>query len=86
MAQRLVLHPTQSRAYLPHIRSNTSNPSLLFDTTIFPVVSVLDLATGHHLLRERLELSVVDRPVNMPFDLALSADGQRAGRTFGTGV
>ena len=78
MAQRIVLHPTTNRAYLPHIRSNTSNPHPLFDTTIFPVVSVLDLATEQHLLPERLELSVVDRPVNLPFDLALSSDGQRA--------
>ena len=78
MAQRLVLHPTNSRAYLPHIRSNVSNPHPLFDTTLFPVVSVIDLATNHHLLPERLELSVVDRPVNLPFDLALSSDGQRA--------
>ena len=78
IAQRIVLHPTTNRAYLPHIRSNVSNPHPLFDTTLFPVVSVIDLATDQHLLPERLELSVVDRPVNLPFDLALSSDGQRA--------
>ena len=78
IAQRIVLHPTTNRAYLPHIRSNTSNPHPLFDTTLFPVVSVIDVATDQHLLHERLELSVVDRPVNLPFDLALSSDGQRA--------
>ena len=78
IAQRLVLHPTNNRAYLPHIRSNVSNPHPLFDTTLFPVVSVIDLATDQHLLPERLELSVVDRPVNLPFDLALSSEGQRA--------
>ena len=78
VAQRIVLHPATNRAYLPHIRSNVSNPHPLFDTTLFPVVSVIDLATDQHLPRERLELSVVDRPVNLPFDLALSSDGQRA--------
>ena len=78
MAQRIVLHPTNGRAYLPHIRSNVSNPHPLFDTTLFPVVSVIDLATNQHLLTDRLELSVVDRPVNLPFDLVLSSDGQRA--------
>ncbi len=77
IAQRIVLHPTNGRAYLPHIRSNVSNPHPLFDTTLFPVVSVIDLTTEHHLLTERLELSVVDRPVNLPFDLAFSSDGQR---------
>ena len=78
IAQRIVLHPMNNRAYLPHIRSNVSNPHPLFDTTLFPVVSVIDVATDQHLLHERLELSVVDRPVNLPFDLALSSDGQRA--------
>ena len=78
IAQRIVLHPMNNRAYLPHIRSNVSNPHPLFDTTLFPVVSVIDVATDQHLPRERLELSVVDRPVNLPFDLALSSDGQRA--------
>ena len=78
LAQRIVLHPPTHRAYLPHIRSNVSNPHPLFDTTLFPVLSVIDLVTNHHLLPERLDLSVVDRPVNMPFDLALSSDGQRA--------
>ena len=78
MAQRIVLHPMNNRAYLPHIRSNTSNPHPLFDTTLFPVISVIDLATEQHLLTDRLELSVVDRPVNLPFDLAFSSDGQRA--------
>ena len=77
-AQRIVLHPATNRAYLPHIRSNVSNPHLLFDTSLFPVLSVIDLTTGQHLLHERLDLSVVDRPVNLPFDVALSADGQRA--------
>ena len=77
-AQRIVLHPTTHRAYLPHIRSNVSNPHLLFDTTLFPVLSVIDLTTNQHLLHERLDLSVVDQPVNLPFDVALSADGQRA--------
>jgi len=77
-AQRIVVHPPTSRAYLPHIRSNVSNPHLLFDTTLFPVLSVLDLTTEQHLLHERLDLSVVDRPANLPFDVALSADGQRA--------
>ena len=76
--QRIVLHPPTNRAYLPHIRSNVSNPHLLFDTTLFPVLSVIDLETNHHLLHDRLDLSVVDQPVNLPFDVALSADGQRA--------
>ena len=33
---------------------------------------------GRTLPRERLDFATVDRPVNMPFDLAFSPDGQRA--------
>ena len=35
IAQRIVVSPTTNRAYLPHIRSNISNPHPLFDTTLF---------------------------------------------------
>jgi len=77
MVQKIALHPTNGRAYLPHIRSNATNRSLLFDTTVFPVVSAIDLASGQHLPRERLDLATVDRPMNLPFDLAFSPDGQR---------
>lgn len=77
MAQKIALHPRNGQAYLPHIRSNVTNQSLLFDTTVFPVVSAIDLGSNLHLPRERLDLSIVDRPVNLPFDLTFSPDGQR---------
>ena len=77
MAQRIVLDSATGRAYLPHIRSNVTNRSLLFDTTIFPVVSVLDVATNQILPRERIDLSLGQSAVNLPFDVALSPDGQR---------
>lgn len=77
MAQKIALHPSNGRVYLPHIRSNVTNRNLLFDTTVFPVVSAIDLGSNLPLPRERLDLSVVDRPVNLPFDLTFSPDGQR---------
>ena len=77
MAQKIALHPLDGRAYLPHIRSNVTNRALLFDTTVFPVVSVIDVEAGAHRPGERLDLSVVDRPVNLPFDVKLSPDGRR---------
>ncbi len=76
LAQNILLDNESGRAYLPHTRSNTVNPALLFDTTVFPVVSVLDLATSSHAFRERIFLDIADRPVNIPLDAALSATGR----------
>jgi YVTN family beta-propeller protein len=78
MAQNIVLHPTNGKAYMPHIRSNTINPALLFDTTVFPVVSVIDLAAKQEIASERVDLSVGARSVNLPIDIAFSADGKHA--------
>jgi YVTN family beta-propeller protein len=77
MAQRIVLHPANGRAYVPHLRSNTTNRFLLFDTTVFPVVSVIDLAANRVVPRERVDLSLGRTAVNLPFDVAISPDGQR---------
>ncbi|MFQ5859339.1 MAG: hypothetical protein ACE5LU_27375 [Anaerolineae bacterium] len=75
LAQSIVLDPTETRAYLPHIKSNSFNPAPLFDTSIFPVVSVIDLTTNQHLPSELISLDTVDVPVNMPFDAAFTPDG-----------
>ncbi len=77
LAQSIVLDPVRPRAYLPHIRSNSSNPAPLFDTSIFPVVSVIDLSSNQYLPSEGISLDTVDRPVNMPFDAALTPDGSQ---------
>lgn len=81
MAQKIVLHPPSGRAYLPHIQSNLNGPSfrpeLTFDETVFPVVSVIDLATETHLPLARLHLDLPDRAVGLPFDLAFAPDGSR---------
>lgn len=77
LAQSIILDPTGARAYLPHIKSNSSNPAPLFDTSIFPVVSVIDLTTNQHLPSQLISLDTVDVPVNMPFDAAFTPDGSR---------
>jgi YVTN family beta-propeller protein len=64
------------RAYLPQTRSNSANAALLFDTTVFPIVSVIDLQTRANLPRDRFSMDVVDQPVNMPFDAAVTASGK----------
>ncbi|HUG38372.1 MAG TPA: beta-propeller fold lactonase family protein [Candidatus Limnocylindrales bacterium] len=77
MAQTLALHPVNGRAYLPHIRSNVSNRAPLFDTTVFPAVTPIDLTAGQALFSERIDLAVADQPVNLPFHIAFSPDGRR---------
>ncbi|MEE8160520.1 MAG: beta-propeller fold lactonase family protein [Acidobacteriota bacterium] len=76
MAQKIVLHPTNGKAYLPHIRSNVTNRGLLFDSTVFPVISVIDLTSNQHVGQERVDLSLGENSVNLPFDLSFSPDGQ----------
>jgi YVTN family beta-propeller protein len=76
LSQHIGLSPDGSRAYLPQTRSNASNPSLLFDSTLFPVVNVLDLRRGELNRRERITLDTADRPVDLPLSTALSPDGR----------
>ena len=65
-----------SRAYVPQTRSNSSNPALLFDTTVFPIVSVVNLETGANLPRDRFSIDVVDKPVNLPSDAIVTSSGK----------
>ena len=41
LVQSIVLSPDGARAYVPHTRSNTANRALTFDTTVFPLVSLI---------------------------------------------
>jgi YVTN family beta-propeller protein len=75
LSQGITLSEDGTRAWLPHTRSNVGNDALLFDTTVFPVVSVVDLSNRLHIPSERIHLDISDVPVNMPFDTAL-ADGE----------
>ena len=76
LSQFIAIAPDGKKAYLPQTRSNSTNTNLLFDTTIFPVVNVVDLAKLQLLVRERVTLDTADEPVNMPFAVALSPDGK----------
>ena len=74
LSHSISLNSAGSLAYLPQTRSNISNQALLFDTTVFPVVSVVDLDSLTHVQELRIHLDISDKPVNMPFDSALVAD------------
>lgn len=77
LLQSIVLSPDTTRAYLPHTRANTRNPVLTFDTTVFPLVSLMDLTTPQHLVGQQISLEIADPPgVGLPFDAALMPGGE----------
>jgi YVTN family beta-propeller protein len=67
ISQSLDIDVQRGLAYLPQTRSNAGNTALTFDTTVFPVVNIVDLRGLTLLPRQRIDLSTSDRPVNMPF-------------------
>jgi len=74
LSQSVTLNEEGSLAYLPQTRFNVSNTSRLFDTTVFPVVNLLDMDNLELLQRDRITLDTADEPVNMPFSVALAPD------------
>jgi YVTN family beta-propeller protein len=71
LAQSLFI--ANGRAYLPITRTNTTNLTLRFDTTLFPNVAVLNVASGDHVKHERFAIDTMDQPSNLPIDVAVTA-------------
>jgi YVTN family beta-propeller protein len=69
----IALDPTRGLAYLPQTRANPDSRSLTYDTTVFPVVNVVDLAALSLDRSARVTLDTADRPVNMPFAAVVDA-------------
>jgi YVTN family beta-propeller protein len=65
-----------NRAYLPQTRSGAFNQVLQFDRTVFPTVSVIDLAVGRHVATEQIFIDLFDRPTNLPLDAVVTAAGK----------
>ena len=74
LSQFVAMSGDGSLAYLPQTRFNVSNTARLFDTTVFPVVNLLDIDNLKLVPRKRITLDTADEPVNMPFSVALSPD------------
>jgi YVTN family beta-propeller protein len=72
LSQNVAITADGTKAYLPLTRSNVSNPTLVFDGTVFPLVSVIDLANEIALPGERISLDIVDEPVGIPLDIAIT--------------
>lgn len=75
LAQSIALAPGGGHAFIPHTRPNTTNPAPLFDTTVFPVVSIFEVDPGEFRASARITLDTADRPVSMPFAAVLAPDG-----------
>ena len=71
ISQGMEIDFTRGLAYLPQTRTNVRNEHPLFDTTVFPVVNVVGLRDLASRPAARIDLSTSDRPVNMPFAVAL---------------
>jgi YVTN family beta-propeller protein len=75
LSQAIWIDEARQIAFLPQTRSNSSNPALLFDTTVFPIVAAIDLQTLQNLPARRVSIDVADRPVGIPIDAVVTGDG-----------
>jgi YVTN family beta-propeller protein len=76
LSQFIFLDLEAKKAYLPQTRFNTTNMTLTFDATVFPMVNVLDLTSQKIVREDRVSLDMGFRSVNMPFAVALDEVGQ----------
>ena len=76
LSQSIVLNEDTQLAYLPLTRSNEANPALTFDTTMFPIVTVLDLSTLNVIPKKTISLPEVDKAVGLPYDIALHPNSE----------
>jgi YVTN family beta-propeller protein len=73
----IALDITRGIAYLPQTRTNPANMHLTYDSVVAPVVNVLRLSDLTVTRSARLAIDQTDRPVNMPFALALDRFAER---------
>ena len=71
-APAVLVNAAGTRAYLPQTMANGVGLNTQFDTTVFPKVSVLDLAAWRHITAEHISLPETDRPVGLPWAAALA--------------
>jgi YVTN family beta-propeller protein len=77
LSQALALDITRGLAYQPATLLNPGARAPFHDTAAFPAVNVVRLADLGGLRAERLALSTIDQPLNMPFAAALDRFNQR---------
>jgi YVTN family beta-propeller protein len=75
-SQHVAIAPDGQRAYLPQTRFFADNPVRQFDSSVFPVVNVIDLATLTVLNAARITLDTADQPIGLPVAVEFLSDGQ----------
>lgn len=73
-APAVIVNAAGTRAYLPQTMANGLGYNTGFDTSVFPKVSVLNLTSNQHQTSEHVSLPETDRPVGLPWDVALARD------------
>lgn len=73
-APAVIVNAAGTRAYLPQTMANGLGYNTGFDTSVFPKVSVLNLTSNQHQTGEHVSLPETDRPVGLPWDVALARD------------
>ncbi len=71
-APAVTVNAAGTRAYLPQTMANGLGLNTQFDTSVFPKVSVLNLATNGHQTSEHISLPEKDQPVGLPWDATLA--------------
>jgi len=67
LAPSAFIDRTSGVAYVPRSASNTQNTALTYDSTVLPVLDVIDLQTMEVIDDRQVLVNLADRPVNMPF-------------------
>lgn len=76
LIQSIIISSDGRTAYVPLSRSNSGNPYLTFDTTVFPLVSLVDLEAQQPLAGQQIDLATLDPPgVGLPIDAAITPEG-----------
>lgn len=71
-APAVLIDVSGTRAYLAQTMANGLGMNTQFDTTVFPKVSVVNLLSESHQIDEHISLPETDRPVGLPWSLALT--------------
>ena len=67
-----IINSTGTWLYLPQTMANGQGLDIQFDATVFPKVSVINLLTNSNQLNQQISLPEADRPVGLPWDVALA--------------
>jgi YVTN family beta-propeller protein len=71
-APAVIVNTAGTRSYLPQTMANGLGLNTRFDASVFPKISVLNLETNTHQSSEHISLPETDRPVGLPWDVALA--------------